>query len=107
MGNPEREIPPLSGEAAAVLADARAAASRSMSIAMTKVRTFGTEVAAYEAAPDLFKRRKQLEVYENLGYIRRYLIACDPKNVIVEYETRQEGALDKVLAEGLDKEKGK
>jgi len=70
-------------------------------------RAFSTEVAAYEAAPTLYSQRKILEVYAGISDIRKYLIVGDPKNVIIEYQTAQEGGLDRVLTEGLEKEKQK
>jgi len=42
-----------------------------------------------------------------IGDIRKYLIVGDPNNVIIEYQTAQEGGLDRVLTEGLEKEKQK
>jgi len=64
-------------------------------------------VAAYTAASALYTQRKILEVYAGIGDIRKYLIVGDPKNVIIEYQTAQEGGLDRVLSEGLEAEKKK
>jgi len=102
MGNPARDILPLSGEAAAVIAEARAAASALISQAAGKALAFSTEVVAYEAAPDLYRRRKWLEIFEDLAYIRKFLVIGDPGNVIVEYQTIERGGLDRILAEGLE-----
>ncbi len=107
MGDPAQGVTPLSGNAAALIADARAAASTRTSVAASKVRAFGAEVAAYNAAPELYKQRKVLEVYERMGPIRKFLIVGDPSNVLVEYETRQEASLDRVLAEGVESERKK
>lgn len=103
LGNSEKGITPPSGNAAAIIADARSAGRQRITEAANKVRSFETEVAAYTGAPDLYAVRKKLSVFENLGNIRRYLIAGDPSRVIVEWEMRQEPALDKVLLENLDK----
>ena len=61
---------------------------------------FGTEVAAYQAAPRLYKHRKTLEVYEGLANVRKYLVVGDTSNVIIQYETAKEAGLDQVLSEG-------
>ncbi len=99
-GNPLKGVSPLSGQAAAIIADARASASRMIADAASKVRVFATDVAAYLAAPALYKERKILEVYEDLGTVRKFLIVGDPRTVIVEYQTTAEGGLDRVLSEG-------
>ncbi|MGB0714938.1 MAG: SPFH domain-containing protein [Phycisphaerae bacterium] len=99
FGDVGESIAPPGGQVAKQLADARARASRDVSKAAAKVRKFSTEVAAYEAAPELYLHRKHLAVYENLGFIRRYLIAGDPESVLVTYTTQQDAALDQVLAE--------
>jgi len=105
LGNPKNGIPPLSGRAAAVLAEARGDASNQITEASRKQLLFGTDVEAYSAAPELFKQRRLLEVYEDLQNVRKYLIVGDPSNVIVEYETSQQGGLDRVLGEGFDSQK--
>jgi len=107
LGNPEKGIAPPPGEIGTRIANARTAASEFVTRAATMARAFSTEVAAYEAAPALYRQRKILEVYAGIGDIRKYLIVGDPKNVIIEYQTAQEGGLDRVLSEGLEKEKKK
>ncbi len=107
VGSPARGIAPPSGQAAALVAGARASVAREVSDAAVKARVFGTEVAAFEAAPQLYKNRKILEVYEGLGYVRKYLIVGDSSNVIIIYETAEEGGLDRVLMEGVEKERKK
>ncbi len=99
LGDPAKQIAPPGGRAAAIIFNARARSSRHISEAVNKVRAFAAEVAAFEAAPELYRQRKQLSVYEDLGFVRRFLIAGDPSNVIVEYTTNKEAALDKILAE--------
>jgi len=99
MGAPEKRIIPISGEAAAMIADARVEASRKTSDAASKVLAFSAELAAFEAAPDLYKKRKILEVYQYMGPIRKFLIVGDPSNILIEYETRREASLDTVLQE--------
>ncbi|UCC29735.1 MAG: hypothetical protein JSU86_16210 [Phycisphaerales bacterium] len=105
MGNPVNGTAPVSGRAAVLIARARAKASRLVSDAAAKARVFGTQVAAYQAAPALYMQRKSLEVYEELEYVRKYLIVGDPSNVIIEYETFKEAGLDQVLSEGVEKER--
>jgi len=107
LGNSAKGIAPPPGEIATRIADARTSASEIVTRATTMARAFSTEVAAYEAAPTLYSQRKILEVYAGISDIRKYLIVGDPKNVIIEYQTAQEGGLDKILSEGLEKEKKK
>lgn len=108
MGRPEKGIAAISGKAAALIAGARAQASKMVSRAAAKARVFGTQVAAYEASPELYRQRRRLEVYaDGLGNIRKYLIVGDPSNVIVEYEAFKEAGLDQVLSEGVGQERRK
>ena len=97
MGNTDEGISPLSGEAAAMIARARAEASKLVSAAATKVSAFKTDTVAYLTAPELYLQRKELEQWKNLEAVRKYLIVGDPSNVIIEYETEQTGGLDQVL----------
>jgi regulator of protease activity HflC (stomatin/prohibitin superfamily) len=103
LGNSEKGIPPLSGKAAARMARAKAESTQNVAQAAAKARAFGTDVAAYVAAPDLFRQRKFLEMYRDLSDVRKYLIVGDPSNVIVIYETSEQGGLDRVLDEGINK----
>lgn len=105
LGNPVKGISPLSGQAAAIMANARAAASRLIADAASKVRVFNTEVAAYLAAPALYQERKRLEVYQELDTVRKYLVVGDPRSVIIDYQTMEEGGLDRVLSEGAKQKK--
>ncbi len=105
LGNPDKAIPALSGKAAAQMAHAKAESTQRVAQAVAKARGFGTDVAAYMAAPDLFRQRKFLEMYRDLGDVRKYLIVGDPSNVIVEYETSEQGGLDRVLDEAAIKGK--
>ncbi|MHC5108523.1 MAG: SPFH domain-containing protein [Planctomycetota bacterium] len=99
LGNFEKGVSAPGGATAAFISGARVKASRAISEAANKARAFSTEVVAFEASPELYRHRKQLEVYENLGRIRRYLIAGDPQNVIITYTTERAAELDKVLAD--------
>jgi len=103
MGDREMGLAPISGEAAVMVANAKAEASERISKAEAKVAAFGTEVAAYQAAPQLYKHRKTLEVYEDLANVRKYLVVGDTSNVIIQYETAKEAGLDQVLSEGVGK----
>ena len=104
MGNPAKGISPLSGKAAAEIAGERAISSVRIADAAAKVRGFAPEVAAFEAAPQLYKQRKLLEIFEGLDHVRKYLLVGDPSNVLVVYETAQEGGLDSVLTKGIEDE---
>jgi regulator of protease activity HflC (stomatin/prohibitin superfamily) len=97
MGNAEKGIPPLSGEAAAMIARARAKASQLVAEAATKVSAFKTDLVAYRTAPQLYQERKWMGIWSGLESVRKYLIVGDPANVVIEYETEQAGGLDQVL----------
>lgn len=99
-GHTEKGIPPVSGHAAEVIAYAKARSSKRISQALSKVRQFGAQLAAYRAAPELFKQRKYLETYEGIELTRKFLIVGDFENVIIEYETAKEAGLDQVLTKG-------
>lgn len=105
MGNAEKGIPPLSGNAAAEMNEARADATQKIAQAASKARVFGTDLVGYQAAPDLFRQRKYLDIYRNLNDIRKFLIVGDPSNVILEYDTAAQGGLDRVLDEATSKNK--
>ncbi|MBI4718756.1 MAG: hypothetical protein HY763_13190 [Planctomycetes bacterium] len=105
LGSPGKGITPLSGNAAAEIAAARSRAVQLIADAASKVRVFSTDLAAYTAAPALYQQRKILEVYAGLEGVRKYLIIGDPRSVIVEYNTAEEGGLDQVLSEGVSKKK--
>lgn len=105
MGSKDEGIPQLSGKAAAEMNEARADATRKIARAASKARVFGTDFVAFQAAPDLFRQRKYLEIFRNLNDIRKFLIVGDPSNVIVEYETAAQGGLDRVLDEATSKDK--
>ena len=97
LGNPHQGIPPLSGQAAAIVAGARADASNLVAEASAKVRAFSTDLVAFNSAPALYRQRKAMEVWSGLEGVRKYLIVGDAANVIIEYETEQKGGLDQVL----------
>lgn len=102
LGNSEKGISRTGGEAAAMISEAKARSSDEISIAASKALAFNTEVAAFKAAPELYRARKVLEIYGDLDTVRKYLVIGDATNVNIVYETKQEGSLDRVLAEGLD-----
>ena len=105
LGNESQGVSGLSGNAAAEMARAKAEAARSVARAAGKAKAFGTDVVAYSSAPDLFRQRKFLEIYQGLENVRKYVIVGDPSNIIVEYETSQQGGLDRVLDEATSKGK--
>ena len=63
------------------------------------MQAFATEIVAYETAPDLYVQRRKLDIYRGLDAVRKYVILGDPKSVIIEYDTQEEGGLDRVLAQ--------
>lgn len=107
MGNDAEGISAISGQAAALIAGARAKASRQTSRAATKAHAFGTHVAAYDAAPALYVQRKKLEIYAGLADVRKFLLVGDRSNVVVEYDPSQQAGLDQVLQSGLEDERNK
>ena len=107
LGDPERGVAPMSGKAAALIADARAEASQRISIAAAKSKMFSAEVAAYLASPTLYRVRKQLEVYRDLDFVRKYLLVGNLDNVIIVYDTGEEAGLDQILQQGVEDRQGK
>jgi len=103
-GNPAEGKALLSGEAAVIIAGAQSEASSLISGVSAKAGTFKAELAAYEAAPELYMERKKLDVYAGLGGVRKYLIVGDPGSVIIEYAPDLEAGLDQVLTKGLEAE---
>jgi len=95
----------LSGAAATKIEEAKGQATAMISDAAGKVRAFATEVAAYEAAPTLYKQRKILEMYGGISEIRKFLIVGNPLDVIVIYKTEEEGGLDRVLKNATEEKK--
>jgi len=104
-GDPAKGIAPLSGAAATKIEEAKGQATAMISDAAGKVRAFATEVAAYEAAPTLYKQRKILEMYGGISEIRKFLIVGNPLDVIVIYKTEEEGGLDRVLKNATEEKK--
>lgn len=102
LGDRDKDLEPLSGTAAGVISQARATSTEMVNQAASRARSFGTEVAAYQAAPELYRERKMLEVYEDLEDIRKYVVIGDSSNVIIIYRTTEEAGLDRVLSKGLE-----
>lgn len=105
IGASDKGKAPVGGRASMLIANARGNARQATSDAQVKVRSFGAQVAAYSAAPTLYQQRKFLDVYAGMSFIRKYLIIGDPSNVIIQYQTAEQAGLDRILTEGLDKEK--
>jgi len=98
-GDPAAGIEPLSGSAAMLIANARAEAFQKKANAASKVSVFNTELVAYQAAPKLYTQRRWLDIYRSLDAVRKYVILGDSSNVIIRYDTQEEGGLDRVLAD--------
>ena len=107
MGNPAKGISRASGEAAVQIAEAKADAGDQVSLAAAKAMSFGAQLAAYRAAPELYRQRKILEIYAGLGNTRKFLITGDPSNVNIIIDTAREAGLDEVLSGGIAEEKAK
>ena len=104
IGNEAQSITRTGGETAALIARAHADATNRISRAAAKALTFGTQRAAYEASPELYRHRKRLKIFEGLDRTRKYLIVGDRSNVIIEHDTGKDAGLDQVLTEGTRKE---
>jgi len=97
MGNLARGIRPLSGLAAAGIAEAEAAGARQLTIARSKERVFQNELAAYQAAPELYCMRKYLEVLiRAVEGIRKYVVVVDKTvtDLVIIFETEKPSLLD-------------
>lgn len=107
LGSADGSVAPTSGEAAAMIADARTRARNAISAARSKLRAFSTEVAAYQAAPNLYMERRLLDVYRELDHVRKYVLIGDTENINIVYETIEPPGLDKVLSDSVEKEKAR
>ncbi len=95
LGNPAKGIAPTSGLAAVTVLTARAERARAVTTAESKLRSFENDVAAYVAAPELFKMRRYLATLRDaLPGVRKFIYTGDPSELIVEYETKQRATLD-------------
>ena len=99
IGNAKLGIAPSTGHAAEEIANAKAEQSRLVSEEQAKVRAFVADVAAYGAAPDLYRNRKILDLYKGLDLVRKIVIVGDPSKVIIEIDMEEIGGLDTVLRE--------
>jgi len=106
LGDPAQGIAPMSGKAAALIADARARTSRQVADAAVKTLLFKAQVAAYNASRTLFEVRKQLEVFEGLDTVRKILFVGQVDDVIIEYDTGEQLGLDQILSEGVRERTG-
>ena len=69
---------PMGGQVVADLAEAEAASTALRSEAESKRRVFANELAAYHAAPDLYRMRKYLEVLQrSVAKIRKFVLVGD------------------------------
>jgi len=90
-------ISPMSGQAAADIAEAEAARTALLSEARSKRRVFGNELAAYQAAPQLYEMRKYLAVLtKSVKNIRKFVFVGDPDktDLVIEIETERQNVLD-------------
>lgn len=95
LGNPVKGIPPMSGTAAKRIADAQAEQTRQISEAGAKARVFEAEVAAYRAAPKVYRMRKYLDMLQDsLETIRKWVVTNDKTKVIIVLEPEAKSAID-------------
>ncbi len=87
---------PTGGSAASRIAEIQARILYEVTQARRNLTVFSAEIAAYEAAPRLYKVRKYLEMLqEALTNIRKYVVVTDPtKKVVVIYDKPQTGTID-------------
>lgn len=104
MGDSSQGIAPASGEVARRLAEAQIEAANMKRSALSKTQGFAAEVAGYLAAPEIYKVRKQIDVYRGMDSVRKFLILADPSNIVIEYDSGSIAPLDRVLQEGLREE---
>ncbi len=95
LGNAAQNLAQVSGEAAATIAQAQAEVSQSVSEAESRARTFQNELIAYEAAPQLYKMRRYLEVLENsLKSARKIINSTRNTNLVVIIETEKKSEFE-------------
>ena len=96
LGSADGKLLPIGGEAASRLSEVRATVRASLSEAERSLTLFNAELAAYQAAPRLYKIRKYLNMLErSLVNVRKYVVVADPdKHVIIEYEKEEKSTID-------------
>jgi len=97
LGNPAEGVRPASGQVAAMIAAAQADNVALVSDAESKLTEFANEVAAYRAAPRLYRMRKWLEMLTAATQgVRKVVLAgdLDEINLVFEIEMEKQGVLD-------------
>lgn len=94
LGDPATNVAPVGGEAVAHIADARQSSEKLVSDVAAKVKSFTSEVKAYEASPELYKARKQLEMLVGLDSVRKYLVIGDASRLMIEWENVEAPTID-------------
>ncbi|MFH0983311.1 MAG: SPFH domain-containing protein [Planctomycetota bacterium] len=95
LGDSARGIPPMSGEAASVIAEARAESIKLVSEAESKARTFQNELIAYQAAPQLYKMRRYLEVLQNsLKSVRKIIDTTRNTDLVIIIQTEKKSEFE-------------
>ncbi|MCP4248411.1 MAG: hypothetical protein GY778_15295 [bacterium] len=97
LGNPATGSGRMGGQVVADLAEAEAARTALLSEAESKRRVFANELAAYQAAPKLYRMRKYLEVLQrSVAGIRKFVLVGDrtQTDLIIEIETESPNLLD-------------
>ncbi|MCK4660272.1 MAG: hypothetical protein KAV82_12185 [Phycisphaerae bacterium] len=91
----EKGVSPMSGEAAAKIADMRAETSKRISEAESKERTFKNELLAYQAAPQLYQMRRYLEVLRgSLHQVRKIINSTRNTELVVIVETERKSEFE-------------
>jgi regulator of protease activity HflC (stomatin/prohibitin superfamily) len=95
-GSVQDNLPPTGGEAATRLAHARAEMLRQLTETRRAQALFAAERIGYEAAPQLYRTRKYLEMLQNaVQNVRKYVVLPGPDTkVITIYEKPERGTID-------------
>ncbi len=97
FGDKTEGIAPASGDVATELFTAKADRLLTISTAESKVRSFRNDLAAFTAAPRLFKMRRYLQLLrERLPPLRKFVVTGDASKtgLIIQYETKKRNTLD-------------
>ena len=97
MGDKNKGIDPMSGEAAAQIALAQAARTVAVARAESRRRLFENELRTHQAAPQLYRVRKYLEMWKKVTQdIRKIVVLVNPEktNLILILEGEKETILD-------------
>lgn len=89
----EVQIGRAGGKAASAIAEARADRWRVENAERGRALRFGAELAAYRAAPQLYRARRHLETLaEAMGDARKYILGTDRRDLILRGDLKDTGS---------------